>query len=178
MGIGAILVFLLVWPTEAQETRHVSPTQTSTNQSEAERPPGKEVLIPLLNWIASQTQYDTSRSRTDPPTISFCAVGSEIRLGRRTIPVLPTDSAIYDQMNRHIYLVRPWSPTRIADRGVLLHELVHDVQFTNRDWSCPPETEQEAYRLQAAWLAEHGIESGFDWAGIYLQSRCRSDIHP
>jgi hypothetical protein len=61
---------------------------------------------------------------------------------------------------------------------VLLHELVHAVQFDNRSWDCLGAPEWQAYKMQEAWLAEHGISADFDWLLIYMQSRCPRDIHP
>jgi hypothetical protein len=61
---------------------------------------------------------------------------------------------------------------------VLLHELIHHVQLANRDYECLEQPEWEAYQLQEAFLAEHGIASGFDWLQIYFLSQCPRDIHP
>ena len=55
---------------------------------------------------------------------------------------------------------------------------IHRAQFHARDWPCPAAAEPEAYRLQEAWLAERGIDPGFEWVEIYLHARCPSDRHP
>ena len=147
-------------------------------RSDTCQPPGAQTVAELLQWIGGKTDYDVSRVLADPPVIGFCRKGQEIPYEDRTMVVEPNDQAIYDPVNRRIYLVGPWSRTLTRDLGILLHELVHDVQFRNRTWNCPNETEWEAYKLHEAWLAEHGIAADFDWVRIYFQSKCPRDIHP
>ncbi len=63
--------------------------------------------------------------------------------------------------------------------STLLHELVHLAQFEAREWACPGEAEWEAYKLQAEWLEEQGVEAPFNWVRIQMFSRCRvRDLHP
>lgn len=85
----------------------------------------------------------------------------------------------YDPRTATIYLVRPWFGTSPQDRGVLLHELVHHRQVGAKHWYCERAMEWDAYRLQDAWLADHGLDSGFHWAAILLGSSCAvRDHHP
>ena len=79
---------------------------------------------------------------------------------------------------RRIHLVRPWDASNTKDRSRLLHELIHDVQYINRGWTCKEEPEWEAYKLQEAWLAAQGVASEFDWLHIFMLSRCPRDIRP
>ncbi|MEM8797950.1 MAG: DUF6647 family protein [Pseudomonadota bacterium] len=140
--------------------------------------PTHETIIELYEWIEAKTDYDLSKPKAEPPEILFCAVGEDIPYEDRRMVVEPNDLGVYDPINRRIYLVGSWSETRLEDVAVLLHELVHDVQFVNRTWECPNQSEWEAYKLHELWLSEKGIDAGFDWTRIYFRSKCPRDIHP
>lgn len=85
---------------------------------------------------------------------------------------------LYDAERAEILLVRPWDPRNPEDVSVLLHELVHHRQVPHH-WYCPAAQEPDAYRLQAAWLAEHGIEARVNWLSVVLEAGCTPrDIHP
>jgi len=130
----------------------------------------------LLAWIEAHSRYHTNSAPL--PTVSFCDPGEKIQYEGHEALVYPRLQAVYDLKARRIYLVRPWSVYDARDLSVLLHELVHYLQFQSHSWPCPQAAEWEAYHLQAAWLAEKGIDAGFDWAQIGLMSRCRRDVHP
>jgi hypothetical protein len=132
----------------------------------------------LLGWLAAHSDYDTGRAAADPPEIRFCRSGEVIRYEGHDILVEPDLRAAFDLRARRIYLVLPWRADDPRNVSALLHELIHDVQFAARDWPCPQATEWEAYRLQAAWLEEQGIDPGFDWFGIHMRARCPGDVHP
>ena len=139
---------------------------------------GTALTDSLYRWIAAHSEYETGFGIGAPPEISFCAAGSQIRYEGRDLLVEPRLHAAYDLAARRIWLVLPWDAGSMRDRSVLLHELVHDVQFRNADWPCPQATEEEAYRLQHDWLAEHGIASGFDWFAIRMRAKCPTGVHP
>ena len=138
----------------------------------------QSVVDDLLDWIAEATDYDVADARANPPDITFCSVGDVIPYETDHVLVNDTLSGAYDLPNRRIILVRPWDPDDIRDRSVLLHELIHHVQLGNRDYACIEAPEWEAYKLQEAYLDEHGIASGFDWLQIYFQAQCPRTIHP
>jgi hypothetical protein len=132
----------------------------------------------LMDWIEENTSYDVSMTRIDPPSINWCHVGDSIDYEGDQVLVEPDLIAAYDSVRREILLVRPWNSADARDQSVLLHELIHDVQSANREWYCQQQPEWEAYHLQDKWLAEHGLESSFDWLYIYFLSRCLRDHHP
>lgn len=85
---------------------------------------------------------------------------------------------VYDSNRAKITLVQPWSKSDPQSVGTLLHELVHFVQYSSKQWDCWHETEWEAYKLQELWLSQRGIDPGFNWVEIFLLSQCsRRDIH-
>lgn len=126
----------------------------------------------LIGWIALHTSHDVSLAYQTPATLSYCDVGEAIEYGNTNIIVEKPLRAAFDRAKRHIYLVQPWSPVRPIDQSVLLHEMIHDIQYYSKDWECTGAAEPEAYRLQAKWLLEHGIDPKFDWQSIVEQSRC------
>ena len=136
------------------------------------------VIIELLTWIGAHTDYDVSASLADPPSISFCRDGDVIEYEGDSLMVDPDLGAAYDMVRRHIYLAQPWDVADVRNRSTLLHELIHDVQYRNRDWPCWQKTEWEAYKLQEAWLAEQGESADFNWAMILMLSRCSHNHHP
>ena len=83
--------------------------------------------------------------------------------------------ATFDHTNRHIYLVRPWSLFNVFDQSTLLHEMIHDIQLSNREWDCLGAPELEAYLLQDKWLQEHGIYHQFNWPAIIRMSQCTGE---
>lgn len=129
----------------------------------------------LMAWITSHTDY--RRPAGPLPEVVFCRSGEVIDYEGRHIRVDRHLHAAYDLRERRIFLVRPWSPDDLRDRSALLHELTHYVQFAARRWPCPEAAEWEAYQLQAAWLAEQGVDAEFDWTQIRLMARCPPDTH-
>jgi hypothetical protein len=164
--LKAVLMFGFVFAASAQ-----------TRAQEACRLPDGAVGQ-LLDWIAVKTDYDIERVRIEPPAIESCATGAVIDYAHEATIVDAGIHGLYDFESRHIYLIEPWDYDDLRDRSVLLHELVHAVQLDNREWDCIGAPEWEAYKLQEAWLAEHGLEADFDWLQIYFQSRCPRDVHP
>ncbi len=142
------------------------PAHASANQV------SPELVKSLIGWVAVNTMYDVSMSYRSPPEITFCDVGETIDYEDGVLIVDPILGAAFDLSRRTIHLVRPWSADDQYDASVLLHELIHDIQLTNRDWDCIGQPELEAYWLQDKWLAEQGVRSGFDWPLIKRMSTC------
>lgn len=138
-------------------------------------PVPQEVTAPLAEWIAAHSAYPPPEGA---PVILLCRIGETITYEGHPMLVDPDLRAAYDLVNDRIFLVAPWSPDDPMALSTLLHEMVHRAQFAARDWPCPQAAEPEAYRLQEAWLAEQGIDAGFDWFGIYMRARCPPDHHP
>lgn len=152
-------------------------SQPATGCTDPALPPAA-LTQDLIRWIGAQTQYDITRTLAAPPDVSFCETGHDITYEGKTVIVDQGLRAAYDLSRRHIFLVQPWSASNPKDVSAYLHELIHDVQLLNRSWPCIGAPEWQAYKLQEAWLAERGIDPGFDWLQIYMHSRCPRDIHP
>lgn len=152
------------------------PKSTEGAQTETEAAAG--LTAELLTWIAAQSDLKVEAVLADPPSIRFCQVGEEVHYEGGDIQVHARLKGAYDVEHNVIYLVSPWSGAEILDRSVLLHELVHATQLQGPPPECDAALEWEAYRLQEAYLAEHGIDPGFDWFAIHMLSRCPEDVHP
>jgi hypothetical protein len=140
--------------------------------------PSPDLVEELLGWIGAASGYDISSSLADPPEILFCAEGDVLHYPGGDTLIEPNERGLYDFEDRIIYLVAPWRPDDPRQVSVLLHELVHDVQFRNRGFECPNASEWEAYELQEAWLAERGIHAEIDWLQVWFWSKCPGGPHP
>lgn len=135
-----------------------------------------EQIAELTRWIERHSDY--AASALGPPSIFLCQTGEVIAYEGHDVVVDSELRAAYDLRNDRIFLVLPWSASDPRNLSSLLHELIHRAQFAARDWPCAAATEPEAYRLQEQWLAERGIEAGFNWFRIEIEARCLSDHHP
>jgi len=136
------------------------------------------LIADLAAWIADNSTLDTAGLETMPPEVVFCAPQDHIAYAGGELIVEKDLLAAYDLTARRIYLVEPWDIADPLAIATLLHELVHAAQFDSLEWDCQQAAEWQAYRLQAAWLGQQGIDPGFDWAAIALRSLCPSEVHP
>jgi hypothetical protein len=135
----------------------------------------QETFDALVGWIALNTSYEMSLTYNDPPTLSFCSIGEIVAYEDHKLLIEEGLLAAFDYPNRYIYLVAPWSKEDRFDLSILLHELIHDAQLSNRDWDCLRQPETEAYILQDKWLRQQGVYHPFDWRAILEMSRCTKD---
>ena len=110
-----------------------------------------ELLASLTTWIAGVTALPI---RTPPDVV----IGARRRRPALS-PLAPHLLALYDADSGTVHLARDWDETDPIDQSVLLHALLHHIQAT----AVPPEPcharrEAEAYRLQALWLSQQGID--------------------
>lgn len=149
---------------------------TQGNRGETDLSP---LVVNLLTWIGENGDYSVAPFLSALPEISFCNRNEEIVYENRSIIMHEPVSGVYDFNENKIVLVKPWSSQNPENVGTLLHELVHFVQYSSKEWVCWHETEWEAYKLQENWLKQNGIDPEFNWTEIFLLSRCsRRDIHP
>ncbi len=141
--------------------------------------PAAALKTALIEWIGANSDYDVSAILASPPAVKFCAHGATLVYQGKAIHFGDRLNGVYDETTEQICLASPWSASNTKDRGVLLHELVHHVQYQSKGWACAKATEWEAYKLQEAWLLEQGAQPGFNWMYILLASSCTPrDVHP
>ncbi len=85
--------------------------------------------------------------------------------------------AFYDNNSRTIYLEEGWTGSSIAERSVLVHEMVHHLQsVAGHEYDCPAAREKLAYRAQAEWLELYGrslvSEFGLDPLTLLVRTNC------
>lgn len=85
--------------------------------------------------------------------------------------------AIYDDLERTIYLPDGWTATSAAQVSILVHEMVHHLQNAGESThACPEEREMPAYGAQASWLELLGTnladEFGIDAMTLLVRTRC------
>lgn len=135
-------------------------------------------LLPTLDaWITAYSDYP----ETDRPLAAIRLVEPGYALDHhgQTTVLGGTIRGVYDAETATIYLLRPWFADRPEDQSVLLHELIHHRQVEAKHWYCGQAMEWNAYKLQEAFLEAHGIDPGFHWASILLESSCAvRDHHP
>jgi hypothetical protein len=82
--------------------------------------------------------------------------------------------ALYNNETKTIHLRNDLSSeySKIAYNSILLHELVHHMQYDNKsEFRCRGKKEGEAYDLQNQWLieqGERGVEKTLNLNGLFL----------
>lgn|SRR5690242_6172105 len=75
--------------------------------------------------------------------------------------------ALYARDEHILYISDALKFDNLADRSILLHELVHHLQVANGAQStCREAAEAQAYGLQIQWLREQGIENPVKLLGL------------
>ena len=85
--------------------------------------------------------------------------------------------SVYDPKKREILLPLGWSAITPAEQSVLVHEMVHHLQYSAHiKFNCPQELEAAAYKAQEKWLQLFGksleSEFGLDGFTILVNSNC------
>ena len=72
-----------------------------------------------------------------------------------------------------VYLNKNFDPSKKEHQMILLHELVHFLQFSNKaKFACESAKEPEAYDLTKLWLKENNMPFPFDEATIHILGLC------
>jgi hypothetical protein len=82
--------------------------------------------------------------------------------------------AVYEPASETIYLPEGWRGTTHAEMSVLVHEVVHHLQYSARlPYACPAEREKLAYAAQQRWLQrfDRSLSSEFGTDGFTLLIR-------
>ena len=75
--------------------------------------------------------------------------------------------SLYSETDHTVYLPDSWRADNLRDRSILLHELVHHLQYLNKvKADCPSEYEWQAIDLQLKWLGEQGVDDPLDLLGL------------
>jgi Domain of unknown function (DUF6647) len=112
------------------------------------------LVATLLTWIVARTGLAA------PDVVPHTVVEQS--------PIAKTESvqAFYRRVTATIYLPETWRPDGLRNQSILLHELVHHVQFFNSvRMPCDRALERQAYDLQVKWLREQGVTDPYKLIG-------------
>ncbi len=143
----------------------------------------KELVISLLLWISSNSQlaFDDN-DLPDVIQVSKSELVSEMYEGSPPYALnINNVSAVglYNFKKKDIFLLKKIDLNTIKGRAVLLHELVHFLQYeykVDKKVNCKNQLEPLAYRLQVKYLIENGEVSNVSKRHINRVSACRIGI--
>jgi Domain of unknown function (DUF6647) len=117
----------------------------------------------LIGWIAAQTHWAIHQM----PSIRLIPSEEIQKIFTAEEPTGFNIGAFYSEKDHTVYLPDGWHPNDLRDRSILLHELVHHLQYLNGiKATCPQECELQAFHLQVDWLSEQGVEDPLKLIGI------------
>lgn len=119
---------------------------------------GAPAVAPLWRWVVGRTGLP---EEAPPPAVRAVSERCLLafRHGSFQRAAIFEIEAAYAPAGATIYLRRGWRGESPAARSILVHELVHHAQHLGGSrFACPAEAEKQAYRLQEAWLAQHGLD--------------------
>jgi hypothetical protein len=149
-----------------------------------------ELLTAIVAWLSSNYGLPAS---DETPAIAFVTRDAMIALRRDRhsddrsasqgaidhgqVPHASTVVAVYDDVDRTIYLPEAWTGRTPVELSVLVHEMVHHLQnLAGLRFACPEEREQLAYAAQQDWLALFGrdlfTDFGTDAFTLMARTHC------
>jgi hypothetical protein len=145
----------------------------------------KEVMLGLLLWISQNTGlvYDGEGGLPEVKQVEARKIATLFFKEQIPAYLSPTDvqritehiEAIYHPDTRTVYVRHGVDLTSTYGKSTLLHELVHFLQYQNgvdRKVACVNALEKDAYRAQAAYLRQKGMEPPVDGFTIIGRSMC------
>ena len=135
----------------------------------------KELVLALMIWIGGQTGFpipelpiisvvtsveirnivfecDELKKQNDPMYNVFCGVDQN--------PSAPDVIAVYDHESSTVYLPIYFDKNNMAHKAILLHELVHHLQYKadyDEKVRCKPMLEKQAYDLMDKWIEHNNV---------------------
>jgi hypothetical protein len=123
-----------------------------------------EETASIIAWIAAKTGWTNSYA---PPPIRFIPYEELVRNFTGGKPTASRVEALYSEEDHSIYLPDSWRADDLRDSSILLHEIVHHLQYLNHvKADCLSEYELQAVNLQVTWLREQGVEDPLNLLGI------------
>ena len=128
-----------------------------------------ELMMSLMLWISTATGW----AIPEPSMVKYIDNGKEFFLLSNDCDVKPDQQVcidyddnsnilgLYNHNTKTIYLNKDFWIASTKDQSILLHELVHHMQYS-KDFKhytmlCKGLIEKEAYDLQEKWLEERGL---------------------
>lgn len=138
----------------------------------------KSILLALMVWISQHSDLPIPDTY---PTVHFESFEQLHARGKPNLPYDPTSQphilGLYK--DNKIYLHDRWRPDRVRDLSMLVHELVHHMQW-HYNWNayeCSQKREELAYWMQFAFMKRQGIEEpmtsmGLNRLSLYVLTTC------
>lgn len=139
-----------------------------------ERQDAPHLLDTIALWLS--VNFDLPLPAKNPDLMSVPPADLVVlRYGSKRTAWAGDVIAVYDEGT--IFLSRSWTGQGPAELSILVHEMVHHLQFSaDMRFACPGEREVLAYRAQDAWLGLFGesLESAFgiDQGTILVSAAC------
>ena len=145
------------------------------------------LLLTLMLWINQHTlfEYDThaglpSIEVSDQITLAAMIIDNQAAVDRdrHTVPFQSFADqleAVYDHHHKRILLSYRIDWDSPYGRSVILHELVHFIQYQHGMQDrvgCLNALEKDAYDAQALYMEMHQIPKNFDKLTVALRSMC------
>lgn len=185
----AVLALVTASPAAAQtQTGAVNPPAAEGVKPISVIQPTHALLGEIVDWLAATSDLPAIH---EYPRIEFVRPDQLARMRYRGLlsknepdslispQSTPSDDvlAIYDSQTKTIFLAEGWTGATPAERSILVHEMVHHLQYLGDvKYDCPAAREKPAYRAQNNWLHRHGLdlEQAFelDLFSIFIKSSC------
>lgn len=138
-------------------------------------------IAELLNWVKDEIGQTDMEVGTSMPGVKRVSNGEMLRvafgkdLPRATNQKNMQIYGLYNFKNGTIYLLDSIDLNTDKGKSILLHELVHYLQYQNgqdHKVDCKNQLEYLAYNLEARYLKEHGEKVGFSQNHVRRVSQC------
>lgn len=137
-----------------------------SRSSEDEKPTVQlepNIVADLIAWVATRTGW-TVRAAPSIRIVPYTELVKIYSGGKGTDYHV---ESLYSETDHTIYLPDSWHSNDLRDRSLLLHEIVHHLQYLNSVKAiCSSEFEWQALELQVTWLRQQEVDDPIDFLGI------------
>ena len=138
-----------------------------------------EVVAELLSWINNHSAFNHSIGDM-PDIVKVSALDmAKVAFGKELPKSVDPDKlriyGLYNFNERAVYILDSLDLTSENGKGILLHELVHFLQYQydlDKNVQCKNELESLAYMLEAKYLQAHHHKHNISMKHINRVSRC------
>ena len=149
----AVLALMLAMPVGSQSSENEKPTSHIEPNTVAN----------LMAWVTNETGWTVREA----PSIRFVSYADIVKIYSEGKGTDYHVESLYSETDHTIYLPNSWRSDDLRDRSILLHELVHHLQYLNNvKVICSSESEWQALELQVTWLRQQEVEDPLDFLGI------------
>lgn len=139
----------------------------------------KEMLVSLLMWISAETGIPYKEQAL--PEVALVSAEALVRiqfngdLPENYDPRTTAYLGLYDHKRNRIYVLRDLDFDSVYGRSVLVHELVHYLQYSaglEDKVMCQRQLEELAYVTQETYLMQNNHPVPFSTLDVFYRSLC------